>query len=78
MLIILTMEMVGTADVVAWNDGDESSSSIGAGGLETTERVTLQRSVGPVSVALGLDAGVYTGGVAAPELDISICHGLAA
>jgi hypothetical protein len=78
MLIILTVEMVGAADVVAGNDGDESSSSVSAGGLETTERVALQGSVRSVSIALGLDTSVYTGGVAAPELDVGICHGLAA
>lgn len=74
----LTVEMVCAADVVAWDDGDESSSAVCACGLEAAEGVGLDGGCGAVAVALGLHACVDAGGVAAPEFDVGVGDGLAA
>jgi hypothetical protein len=74
----LTMEVVGAADVVARNHGDEGSGTVGGGGCKPAKGVAGERGAGAVAVAFGLDASVDTGGVAAPELDVGICDGLAA
>jgi hypothetical protein len=60
------MEMVGTANVVSWDDGDKISSTILASRLNTTKSVGLDGSCRAVTVALGLYAGVNPGGVGAP------------
>lgn len=72
------MEMVGAPDVVAGDDGDEGGRAVRLSGLHTAEGVGLDGGGATIAVALGLDASVDTGRVAAPELDVSICHGLAA
>jgi hypothetical protein len=74
----LTVKVVGAADVVAGDHGDESGGAVGGGGCKPAKGVAGERSAGAVAVAFGLDAGVDTGGVAAPELDVGVCDGLAA
>jgi hypothetical protein len=70
--------MVGAADVVARDDGDEGGCAVQAGGLYAAESVRLDGGGRAVAVALGLHAGVDAGGVAAPELDVCVGYGLAA
>jgi hypothetical protein len=72
------VEVVGAADVVAWDDGDEGSGAVGRGGLHATESVGLDSGGRAVAVTPGLYTSVDTGGVGAPELDIGVGHGLAA
>jgi hypothetical protein len=72
----LTVEMVCAADVVAWDDGDEGGSAVGGGGLYATESVGLDCSGRAVAVAPCLYAGVYTGGVGSPKLNVGIRHRL--
>jgi hypothetical protein len=73
---MLTVEVVGTANIVARNHGDEGSGAVGGGGCKPAKGVAGER--GAVAIAFGLDASVDTGGVAAPELDVGICDGLTA
>lgn len=70
--------MVGTSNIVARDDGSESRSAILAGGLQASECVRLDGSSGAITVALSLNTGVDTCGIAAPKLNISISDGLAA
>jgi len=72
------VQMVGAADVVARDDGDEGGCTVALGGLYAAKRVGLDGCITAVAVALGLDTRVDAGGVATPEFDVSICHGLAA
>jgi hypothetical protein len=69
--------MVGTADVVTRDDGDEFGSSICAGGLYTTKCICRDGGCGAVTVASGLHTCVDAGGIGAPELNIGICYWLA-
>ena len=58
--------MVGTANIVSWNDRDKGSSTILTGGLDSTKSIGLDGSSRAVTVALGLYAGVNPGSVGAP------------
>jgi hypothetical protein len=73
----LTVEVVGTANVMTGNDGDEGSSSVRASGLYTSKCIGGDSSGRPISVAPGLDTSVDTSGVGTPELNIGIRHRLA-
>lgn len=73
----LTVEMVGTTDVVSWDDSDEGRSSVGGRGLYATKSVGLDCGGRAIAVTPCLYTGVDTGGVGSPELDIGICHRLA-
>lgn len=70
--------MVGAADIVAGDDGDECRGAVGACGLQTAECVGLDGAAGAVAVALCLYACVDARGVAAPELDVGVCYWFAA
>jgi hypothetical protein len=73
----LTVQVIGAADIVAGDHGHEDCGAVGAGGLEAAEGVAGERCAGAVAVAFGLNAGVDACGVAAPELDVGVCDGLA-
>ena len=73
----LTVEMVGAADVVPGDDGDEGSSAVGTGRLHTTKCVGVQSGGRAVAVAFSLHTGVDTCGVTSPHLDVGIGDGLA-
>jgi hypothetical protein len=70
--------MVGAANIVSRDDGDERSSAVGSGGLHATECVCLDGGCGAVTVAPSLNTCINACSIAAPKLDISICDGLAA
>lgn len=69
--------MVGSANVVAWNECDERSSSVGTGWLHTAQGVGGNGTCAAITIAPGLDTGVDTGGVGSPHLDIGVGDGLA-
>jgi hypothetical protein len=73
----LTVEVVGTANIVSGNDSDEGSSSVLASGLYTSKCIGSDGGSRPVTVASGLDTSVDASGVATPELNIGISHRLA-
>lgn len=69
--------MVRAADVVSWDNGNEGSSTIGAGGLHAAESIGRNSGSRTVAVALRLNTCVDTSGVTSPHLDVSISNGLA-
>jgi hypothetical protein len=86
--------MVGAADVVAGDDGDERGGAVRACGLQAAEGVGCDGALAAVAVALGCYTGVYTlvelaigqwnrlsvthSGIASPKLNIGVRHRLAA
>lgn len=74
---VLTMEVVCTTNVVPWDDSCEGRSTILTSRLNTTQRIGGHGGSRAITVALGLDARIYTSRVAAPELDICIGNWLA-
>jgi hypothetical protein len=69
--------MVGAANVVSGDDGDEGSGTVGTSGLDSTKRVRLHSGGRAVTVAFGLDTSIDTCGVTSPHLDVSIGDRLA-
>ena len=71
------VKVVGTADVVARNDGDECRGAVRASGLYTTESVRLDGIGGTIAVTLGLHAGVDPRRVGTPKLNVGVSNWLA-
>jgi hypothetical protein len=69
--------MVGSANIVSWNDRGERSSSIRAGWLQTTESIGRNRALGTITITPGCNTSVDSGGVASPKFNISISDRLA-
>lgn len=57
---LLTVEMVGASDVVTWDDRDELSSSVRAGGLDAAQGIGGDCRFRAVAVAPCCNTGVHT------------------
>jgi hypothetical protein len=64
------MGMCCTALIVAWEDGLESNNAVGICGLDASQEGTVPSSISYISS--DIDAGVDTGGVAIPDIDVDI------
>jgi len=62
--------MCCTALIVAWEDGLESNNAVGICGLDASQEGTVPSSISYISS--DIDAGVDTGGVAIPDIDVDI------
>ena len=62
--------MCCTALIVAWEDGLESNNTVGICGLDASQKGTVPSSISYISS--DIDAGVDTGGVAIPDIDVDI------
>lgn len=72
------VDVGGAGGVVAGEDGLELGDTVGVGLLDTAEPGLVDVGlVGGVTVAGGDDAGVDTGGVAVPHLEVDVGDGLA-
>lgn len=84
------MQMVGSANIVSWDEGDERGSSVRARLLQATQGIGCDRGGGAVAVAACLDTGVHAltplvsssyadpgrtyGGVGTPHLNVGISN----
>lgn len=72
-----TVEMVRAADVVSWDNGNEGSGTIGAGGLHAAKSIGRNSGSRAVAIALRLNTRVDTSGVTSPHLNVGIGDRLA-
>lgn len=56
----LTVQVVGTTNVVTWNEGDESGSAVGASRLQATKSIAREGRWTTISVSTSLHARVDT------------------